>query len=63
MFSGKSRQHAASVSIILNLETNLVPPNFHIVHEDDFEIVASNANNMTPNWREIFDFNDYVDDE
>ena len=36
IFVGKSRQHAASVSMTVNPETNVVSPNFHVVYDDDF---------------------------
>ena len=34
-FVGKSRQHAASISLTLNPKT-IVCPNFHILHDYDF---------------------------
>ena len=63
MFISKSRENAASVSLILNPETNFVSSNFHIVHYDNFQTIVSNANNLPPNWKEIFDTDHYANDE
>ena len=63
MFVGKSSQDAASVSMTLNPETNFVSQKFHIVHDDDFQTMVLNAINLRPNQHEVFDVNNYSNDE
>ena len=40
---GPSPHHAISVSLILNLTSKLVSPQFHIIHDDFFETVRPGA--------------------
>jgi len=44
---GPSPRHAGSVSLILNLQTGLVSPAFHVTHDDFFETVRPTATNAT----------------
>ena len=39
MHVGKSQQHAGNVSLLLNLSTGYVSPQFHVVFDDNFETV------------------------
>ena len=63
VFIGKSRQHVASVSMTLNPATNFISSNFHIVYDDDYQTMSSNANTLPPNWRDVFDIEHCADDE
>ena len=38
----RSPRHARNVSLVLSLTTGLVSPQFHVIHDDFFEIVKSN---------------------
>ena len=42
---GLSPRHARSVSLVLNLETGLVSPQFHVKHDEFFETVKPNSGN------------------
>ena len=44
-YLGKSPRHSRSVSLVLNLTTGHVSPQYHIQHDDFFETVASSAGN------------------
>ena len=39
IFLGLSREHAQSVSLVLNPDTGLVSPQFHVTHDERFETV------------------------
>ena len=45
LYLGPSPRHASSISLILNLETGLVSPQYHVTHDDFFEMVWPMANN------------------
>jgi len=38
-----SSQHASSVALVLNTQTGLVSPQFHLVYDDNFDTVAKDA--------------------
>ena len=64
VFIGKSRQHAANVSLVHDPRTNFILPQFHIMQDDDFQNITNNGFNSLPgNWREVFDVQHYADDE
>ena len=42
-------KYAVSVSLALNPAINFVSPNFHVVHDDDFQTEISNKNNLPSN--------------
>ena len=52
---GPSPRHARSVSLVLNLETGHVSPQFHIRHDEFFETVRPSAGNPTihSNWQNV----------
>lgn len=51
IYLGRSPQHADNVSLILNLRTGHVSPQFHVVFDDDFTTVEALASNSDPdNW-------------
>ena len=43
VYLGPSPRHASSVSLVLNLNTGLVSPQFHVQHDDFFETVRPTA--------------------
>ena len=47
IYLGHSRQHAASVSLILNPKTGYVSPQFHCVYDDAFDSIKSDADFST----------------
>ena len=51
LYLGRSPQHAGNVSLIFNLRTGHVSPQFHVVFDDDFTTVEDIANDSEPdNW-------------
>lgn len=48
VFIGKSHQHASNVSLVYIPKTNFLKPQFHLVHDDEFQTVAPNNNNSLP---------------
>ena len=58
MYLGLSARHASSVPLVLNPETGSITPQFHVVFDDWFAIVASNVKDL-PNfnsyeWVQLF---------
>jgi hypothetical protein len=47
IYLGPSPRHASSVSLVLNLTTGLVSPQFHVKHDDFFETVRPFSGNPT----------------
>ena len=45
---GRSKQHAANVALILNLQTGHVSPQHHVVFDDNFETVQSLRDGVEP---------------
>jgi Integrase core domain. len=43
IYLGMSPEHASSVALVLNLQTGLVSPQFHVVFDDDFSTVDTFA--------------------
>ena len=55
IYLGKSRHHAGNVSLVLNIKTRHVTPQFHLVFDDNFTTVNKNSNNTIPsNWKQLF---------
>jgi histone deacetylase 1/2 len=54
LFLGPSPQHARSVHLVLNLETGLVSPQFHVSFDDHFETTRKGASALLPTskWQE-----------
>ena len=48
IYLGKSRHHAGNVSLVLNIKTRHVTPQFHLVFDDNFTTVNKNSNNTIP---------------
>ena len=62
VFVGKSKEHASNVSLVYNPATNHLSPQFHIVHDDDFQTATSNNNSLPLNWKEVFETSHFNDD-
>ena len=63
-FIGKSREHASNVSLVFKPVTNHISPQFHIVHDDDFQTVSPSGSNSLPlNWKEVFEIDHYANDQ
>lgn len=55
IFLGKSRDHASSVSLALNRNTNYVSLQYHLAFDDNFTTVTRSGKNSLPsNWEELF---------
>jgi len=56
-YVGVSPVHAENVSLIRNLSTGYLSPQFHVVHDDWFETCYSSADQIPPQWEDmcIFD--------
>jgi hypothetical protein len=48
MYLGSSPRHSRKVSLVLNLETGHVSPQFHVISDDLFETLRPSAGNVTP---------------
>ena len=64
VFLEKSRQHASNASLAYDPSTHHMSPQFHLVHDDEFQTVnRSNSNNLPDNWRDLLATSHYSDDE
>jgi hypothetical protein len=54
LYLGPSPQHSRSVHLVLNLETGLVSPQFHVAFDDHFETTRRGASSLLPasRWQE-----------
>ena len=53
-FVGKSKDNTSNVSLACDPVTNNLSPQFHIVHDGDFQSIAQSSSNSIPlNWREV----------
>jgi hypothetical protein len=54
IYLGRSPQHARTVALVLNLQTGLTSPQFHVVHDDMFETTRSQPTRLLPQslWQE-----------
>ena len=57
-FLGYSTCHSSEVSLILNLKTGSVTPQYHLVHDDWFSTVTNSASSTLPEswWNNIISF-------
>ena len=55
---GPSPRHASSVSLVLNLQTGLVSPQYHVTYDDFFETVRPSARNepTISSWQSLAGF-------
>ncbi len=61
IYLGASQEHATSVSLVLNPNTGLVSPQFHIIHDDSFSSVNNDPLMQTAHkWRDITRINRVV---
>ena len=57
-YVGRSSIHAGNVSLILNLSTEHVSPQFHVVFDETFSTVPSLKNGSVPDsWKFICEYN------
>ena len=57
IYLGRSSAHAGNVSLVLNLSTGHVSPQFHVVFDDDFTLVPAMRSKTVPaNYEELFYF-------
>ena len=56
VYLGESPRHARSVSLVLNTNTGLVSPQFHVKHDDFFETIKKNVNTSTSSWLSVASF-------
>ena len=51
---GRSPCHAGSVSLVLNLKTGLISPQFHVIFDDEFTTVPYlHSDHSPPNWHSL----------
>ena len=52
IYLGKSRSHASNVALVLNLSTDHISPQYHIVFDEQFTTANNNKNETKPpnNW-------------
>ena len=53
IFLGLSREHASSVSLVLNPDTGLVSPQFHVKHDEKFETIDHPAMKNIGKWQGV----------
>ena len=54
IYLGKSPQHAKNVSLVLNRNTGLVSPQFHVVHDNNFDTVRQEKYESSWQWKAGF---------
>ena len=60
LYLGNSPRHARSVSLVLNIQTGRVSPQFHVQHDEFFETIP--LNDRTPSkWKRVAGFYSYKD--
>ena len=58
LYLGNSPRHARSVSLVLNIQTGRVSPQFHVQHDEFFETIV--LNDRTPSkWKRVAGFYNY----
>ena len=59
----KSKNLASNISLILDPHANCIKQQFHLVHDDEFQTVATTTNDSLPtNWRDTFEKQHHADD-
>ena len=51
------QNHSITVSLVRNLNTNRISPQYHVVFDDNFETVRSDEDNQPLIWEELVTFN------
>ena len=60
IYVGHSPIHAGSVALVLNPQTGLISPQFHVVFDDDFSTVPHlRAGTVPPNWAQLVESSSY----
>ena len=63
---GVSPLHASTVSLVLNIQTHRISPQFHVVHDDFFKTINTTDTKPPDNWEELVimqTFRSELDDE
>ena len=47
-YLGRSKQHASNVTLILNLQTGHISPQYHVVFDDNFKTMDSLRKGVEP---------------
>ena len=50
---GLSPRHASNITLVLKLDTGLVSPQFHVLHDDFFETIRDKNNLMESKWQQL----------
>ena len=56
LYLGRSRMHASTVALILNLTTKRISPQFHVVFDDDFTTVGPNSSELVKEWQHLVNY-------
>jgi len=56
LYLGPSPRHARNVSLVLNLDTGLVSPQYHVSHDDFFETTEDHRHQATSAWQQLAGF-------
>ena len=56
IYLGPSPRHARNVSLVLNMDTGLVSPQFHVSHDDFFETIKDDRYQATSSWQQLAGF-------
>ncbi len=61
-YLGVSPLHASTVSLVRNLRTGRISPQFHCVHDDFFETLQASSTKPPDNWEELIVFQTFRSD-
>lgn len=61
-YMGISPMHASTVGLVRNLQTGTITPQFHMVYDDFFETVHSDAEREPKEWSELLQFSRFQSD-
>ena len=55
IFEGYSPHHSSTVALVMNPQTGLISPQYHVVFDDHFSTVESLRSGATPhNWKQLY---------
>ena len=61
LYLGNSPRHARTVSLVLNLTTGMVSPQFRVKHDEFFETINTKYNKTISKWKELAGFSKVQD--
>ena len=61
-FVGYNPLHASTVSLVRNLKTGIISPQFHVVYDDYFETVHTSPDKEPKMWPELIVFQSFRSD-